>query len=60
MSRLQRLCEWIGRWRYPAVPILLGILLAAPSLLVGIQADDLFIRTVISGSDLFGDISPSP
>ena len=60
MSRLQQLGEWIGRWRYPAVPILLGILLAAPSLLVGIQADDLFIRSAITGSELFRDISQSP
>ena len=60
MSRLQRLSEWIGRWRYPVVPILLGILLAAPSLLVGIQADDLFIRSAIRGSEQFSDISLSP
>ena len=59
MSRLQRWSEWIGRWRYPAVPILLGILLAAPSLIVGIQADDLFIRSAIIGSEQFGDISLS-
>ncbi len=56
VSKLQRLSEWIGRWRYPAVPILLGLLVAAPSLIVGIQADDLFIRNVIRGSGPFSDI----
>ncbi|MCH8148439.1 MAG: hypothetical protein IH987_10660, partial [Planctomycetes bacterium] len=60
VSGLQRLSEWIGRWRYPGVPILLGILLAAPSLFVGIQADDLFIRSVITGSELFSEVSLGP
>lgn len=59
VSRLQRFCEWIGRRRYSAGPILLGLLVAAPSLIVGIQADDLFIRNVIRGSGPFSDMSQS-
>ena len=46
-SRLRRLCEWMLRWRYPAVPIAVGLVLALPSLGVGLLGDDLTHRAVV-------------
>ncbi len=48
------------RRRYPAIPIVLGVALAAPSLLVGLQTDDLLIRSKLLGTDLLGGIEPKP
>ncbi|MFQ5461618.1 MAG: hypothetical protein ACE5E5_03225 [Phycisphaerae bacterium] len=60
MSKLQRACMWMGgRW-FPIIPVALGMGLAASSLVSGIQADDLYIRSVVVGSDLLGDDAPSP
>ncbi|MBM4032561.1 MAG: hypothetical protein FJ291_12355 [Planctomycetes bacterium] len=44
MSRLTRLCEWMAARRYRCLLVALGLLLASPSLLIGLQTDDLMIR----------------
>ena len=49
MKRLRRLCEWVGRRRFPAIPVAVGLVLVAPSLWVGLQSDDLMIRATVLG-----------
>lgn len=54
MGVLRRLCQWMLRRHYPAVLVLLGLLLALPSLWGGVQLDDFTIRTAVRGSDSVG------
>jgi len=49
MDRLKRLCQWILRRRYPLVLVGVGLLLVSPSLWVGVQLDDITIRTKVLG-----------
>jgi len=51
---LKRLGQWILRWRFPAVPIIVALLLAAPSLNGGLQLDDYSIRATILDCHLWG------
>ncbi len=44
MSNLARLCEWMAARRYRRLLVALGLLLASPSLFIGLQTDDLIIR----------------
>jgi len=44
MSRLRRLSEWMLRRRHPAALIVVGLVLCAPSLWVGLQGDDGHVR----------------
>ncbi len=60
MRWLVRLGEWTLRRKYPAVPVLAGALLAAPSLLGGVAADDLFIYATVGGLQPPGDVHFSP
>ena len=59
-SRLRRLCEWMLRWRYPAVPIAVGLVLALPSLGVGLLGDDLTHRAVVRNQGLAVGVRTSP
>jgi len=58
-SRLRCLCEWILRWRFPAVPIAIAVLLGVPSLWNGLQGDDLSLYNIVRNEraveGLFGD-----
>lgn len=53
-SALARLSEWVLGHRYPAAPVALGLLLAVPSLWVGLQTDDFLIRAAVLGLEAPG------
>ena len=58
--RLLRLSEWIQRFCYPAVPVAVGIMLAVPSLWVGIQTDDWSVRSGVLGIALVEGVPANP
>jgi len=60
MGRVRQLCNWIMRWRYPAVPVAVGVVLTLPSLWVGLQADDFHLRAVILGDLPRDDLPHDP
>ena len=59
MTLLKRLCQWALRWRYPVVPVALGLLLALPSLWMGLYLDDFTIRTAVLETEFVEGISGS-
>lgn len=60
MAWLRRLGEWMWRWRFPVVPVALGVVLVMPSLWVGIQADDYTLRAVVRGEVPVDAVAGSP
>ena len=50
MTPIGRLSQCILRWKFPAIPVLLGLLLASPSTCVDLQADDFYIRNTAVGA----------
>lgn len=52
METVRRFSRWALRTRWPAVPVALGVLLAAPSLLNGLHLDDYTIRSAVLESEL--------
>jgi hypothetical protein len=59
MATVKRFCQWALGRHYPAVPVVLGLLLALPSLWGGLQMDDYTIRTAVMESELAPGISTS-
>lgn len=59
MGLLQRLGLWVLHARFPLVPGVVGMALACSALFGGVQADDLYIRSVVLQSDLFDPVRPS-
>ena len=60
MNRIRRAGEWVVRTRYPSVPIIAGVLLALPSLWVGVQADDWSVRSAVLGIDPVPGVQANP
>ena len=60
MELLQRICDWVARTRYPAVPIALGLLLAIPTLWGGLHFDDYGIRIAILDQHVVEGVSGNP
>ena len=60
MDRVQRLCEWVVQRRYPAVAVIAGLVLTLPSLWVGLQADDWFIRATVLRSHPLEGVLDNP
>ena len=60
MAVLKRSCQWMLRWRYPAVPVALGLLLASPSLWGGLTMDDYTIRAAVMNCELADGVSANP
>jgi hypothetical protein len=52
---LRAFSQWVETTHYPAIPIVLGVTLTLPSLCVGLQSDDYFIRSVVTAQ---GTVEP--
>ncbi len=60
MRVVKRIAEWIARYRYPLIPAVAAVVLALPSLFVGIQADDWALRSAALGIDPVPGVSINP
>ncbi len=60
MEILRRFSGWVARKRYPAVPVVLGLLLALPSLWGGLQFDDFGIRATVQSQFVVEGVSGNP
>ena len=56
----KRFSQWMLQWRYPAVPVAIGVLLALPSLWGGLQFDDYGIRATVLDLYVVEGISADP
>ena len=52
MRTIESICEWILRRPYPAILVALGLVMALPSLRVGLLLDDYSIRAAVLRSEL--------
>jgi len=60
MQPLKRFCQWTLEHRYPAALVVLGLLLASPSLWTGLQLDDFTVRSAVLQRDLVEGVAFSP
>lgn len=52
--------EWILRWHFPLVPVIAGVVLASPSLWVGLQSDDWTFRSRLLGIPMMEGVPSNP
>lgn len=60
MNLLKRVSQRTLAWHYPAVPVVLGLLLVLPSLSNGLQFDDYGIRSAVLNQQPWGHMAPNP